>query len=500
MEKTREAILAKLMSWATDVTNTKIYWLNGMAGTGKTAIAYSFAEILDDIQMLGATFFCSRIEDDARNVGRIFPTIAYQMALRFPSMWHAIADIIRRDPDAGHRSLRRQFSDLIVTPLKLVSIDRTAGLIPIICIDGLDECANQTLVVDMLSIISQYSSTLPVKFFITSRPDQHIRFKFNKQDLALYSKFILHDVEADIVNADIGIYMRNRLANIAQEWRGGVLLDHWPSQSQLAALIQCADKLFIYAATVCDYISKGDNIKRRLEAVIQGNLNGKTRALDDLYSYILHAAYTASDDEERPDIEQVLRVVTSALSPLSVKGISDILHIDDSRVTAALSPLHSVVYVPSPLTSDQKVSTFHASFPDYIHNSKRSGNNFLDPSKSHRFLALRCFETMQMSLKENICCLDENLMVTEIPITEHISEGLTYACIHWPSHVIGATQEGDALDNLYERVRRLFDHNLLHWIECMSLLGQLGIAISALRQLESWMRVIYQLSNCNQQS
>jgi hypothetical protein len=155
MEKTREAILAGLMSWATDITNTKIYWLNGMAGTGKTAIAYSFAQILDNIQMLGAPFFCSRLEDDVRNVFRIFPSIAYQMALRFPSVRHAVVDIIRRDPDAGKRSLIRQFSDLIVTPSKVMSNDGTAGVIPIIIIiDALDECAKQNLVVDMLSIIS----------------------------------------------------------------------------------------------------------------------------------------------------------------------------------------------------------------------------------------------------------------------------------------------------------------------------------------------------------
>jgi len=164
MEKTREVILAGLMSWATDTANAKIYWLNGMAGTGKTTIAYSSSEIVDNIKSLGATFFCSRLEDDTRNVSRIFSTIAYQMALRFPSVLYALVDVIRRDPDAGNKSLRHQSSDLIVTPSKVGLTNHTA--IPIIIIiDASDECANQDLVVDMLSIISQYSSILPVNFF-----------------------------------------------------------------------------------------------------------------------------------------------------------------------------------------------------------------------------------------------------------------------------------------------------------------------------------------------
>jgi len=42
-EGTREAILAQLMAWAIDAHNTKIFWLSGMAGTGKTTIAYTFS-------------------------------------------------------------------------------------------------------------------------------------------------------------------------------------------------------------------------------------------------------------------------------------------------------------------------------------------------------------------------------------------------------------------------------------------------------------------------
>ena len=50
-ENTRTAILATLQAWASDNSTTKVYWLNGMAGTGKTMIAYSFSEILNGIVM-----------------------------------------------------------------------------------------------------------------------------------------------------------------------------------------------------------------------------------------------------------------------------------------------------------------------------------------------------------------------------------------------------------------------------------------------------------------
>lgn len=176
-----------------------------MAGTGKTTLAYTLSEILDTNLMLGATFFCSRLEDDSRNVNCIFPTIAYGLAQRFPSVFHALVNILSKDPDAGCKSLQNQFSDLIATPLKAASND-LAGRPVVIVIDALDECADQKGVATILSIISQYSASLPIKFFFTSCPEQLIRRSFNQAPQ--HSKFVLHNVEEDIVNSDIEIYTR----------------------------------------------------------------------------------------------------------------------------------------------------------------------------------------------------------------------------------------------------------------------------------------------------
>ena len=60
MKGTRQQILAELEEWAFDDTAPRVCWLNGMAGTGNTCIAHTFSEILDEKQMLGASFFCSR--------------------------------------------------------------------------------------------------------------------------------------------------------------------------------------------------------------------------------------------------------------------------------------------------------------------------------------------------------------------------------------------------------------------------------------------------------
>ncbi|KAF9553613.1 hypothetical protein CPC08DRAFT_767418 [Agrocybe pediades] len=48
-ETTREQILQDLRQWAdgSDGADSKVFWINGMAGTGKTTILYSFCQWLE---------------------------------------------------------------------------------------------------------------------------------------------------------------------------------------------------------------------------------------------------------------------------------------------------------------------------------------------------------------------------------------------------------------------------------------------------------------------
>ena len=88
--KTREKILADLVAWAADAGDTSIYWLNGMAGTGKTTIDFTFSQILDNIRALGASFFCSLLDADSNNADLIFPTLAYELARHSTAASHAL--------------------------------------------------------------------------------------------------------------------------------------------------------------------------------------------------------------------------------------------------------------------------------------------------------------------------------------------------------------------------------------------------------------------------
>ena len=150
---TRTTILKSIGMWAIDVTKPKIYWMNGMAGTGKTTITYSLSIFLKSRNILGGTFFCSRLVDECTKVDRIFPTIAYNLARNYPPLAHTILRALKNDPDAANRTIKQQFTDLVVKPIR-ESATQLAGRPVVVVIDGLDECANQTDVRTLLSVIN----------------------------------------------------------------------------------------------------------------------------------------------------------------------------------------------------------------------------------------------------------------------------------------------------------------------------------------------------------
>src|SRR5882757_7167198 len=77
---TRVGVLIDIENWVYDRHMRMVYWLNGLAGTGKTTITQSFAERMYAAGLLGASFFCSRDFNDRQNLRLIFPTLAFQLA------------------------------------------------------------------------------------------------------------------------------------------------------------------------------------------------------------------------------------------------------------------------------------------------------------------------------------------------------------------------------------------------------------------------------------
>ena len=137
---TRTEISHQIREWALSPQGSCMFWLNGMAGTGKSTISRSVAKAFKESGSLGASFFFKRHENDRRSALKLFPTIAGQLATHIPQLAAGIQRAIQNDSGIATKALREQFDKLLLQPL--LRDDVPASPVPtlLIVIDALDEC------------------------------------------------------------------------------------------------------------------------------------------------------------------------------------------------------------------------------------------------------------------------------------------------------------------------------------------------------------------------
>ena len=492
-------MLSQLEDWLNNERDRHVFWLNGLAGTGKSTIAQTFAETAFADGMLGASFFCSRSYDNRSNLRKIFPTLAFQLARRYPDFRRELLSVLTANPDVGQETLCSQMEKLIVQPFQEVEIAT------LIVIDALDECQDEEPASALLSVLSLYIHEIPsVKFFITGRPESRIRAGFRLESLRPLTDVLrLHEVEPSSVDSDIRLFFEIKLAGIAKNRSDCDLLEEWPSSAELDILSTKAAGLFIYAATVVRFIaSEGHHPKERLSDIValpESTTQEGKAGLDQLYTEVLHQAFLnihIDDEKFYSRFRSVVGAVVLMFNPLPVSALLNLL--GAPNVSTVLRTLHSLLIIPTNQSDQMPIQILHKSFPDFLTNPKRCTENqfLIEPSIGHRDILLSCLKLMKGRLKKNICQLEDYThlnTVVDLAVhkTTYIGDALEYACRFWARHLVNA-ESGVGVQEVHDAIDEFFTTCFLYWVEVLSLIGDLDIGVYALNDIDQWyMRVSY---------
>ncbi|KAJ7863330.1 hypothetical protein B0H14DRAFT_2349045, partial [Mycena olivaceomarginata] len=150
-EGTRDRVLSDLQAWSQDDRREGgLLWLYGSAGMGKSAVSQNFAANCEKEGTLGGSFFFKR-QDVGRGTWKgLFPTLAYQLATTFEELRGSIHEAVEDDRLIFGQAMLHQFRKLLVVPLNQAP---PLTLHPIIVIDGLDECEDRGVQVQLLKLI-----------------------------------------------------------------------------------------------------------------------------------------------------------------------------------------------------------------------------------------------------------------------------------------------------------------------------------------------------------
>jgi WD40 repeat protein len=483
------------MRWAKDPEERHVFWLNGLAGTGKSTIAQTFSEMVAKAGTLGASFFCSRDYLDRKELKNIFPTLAYQLACHYPTFRTQIIRAIKQDPTVARNALISQLEVLIVDPLSSTNISC------IIVVDALDECVDDQPASAILSVLGRFVNRLPsVKFFITGRPEPRIRTGFRLPLLEpLTQVFLLHKVEPSEVDEDIRLYLEEKLSAVVKRRSDLDLSDPWPLDQDLAALTKKSSGLFIFASTLVRFVgSEHHEPGERLQLIVtpsDSTVHEGRAGIDPLYAQVLMHAF--SDVEETTvftNLRRVLGAVILAFNPLSRAQIAKILDINTPLITTTLRHLHSVLLVPN--EGSKEIRVFHKSFPDFLQDRGRCSNSsfFIDSSVHHGNMALGCLELLKR-LKRNPCGLPDFVMnkeVLNLPdlLEDSVGSGSRYACGYWAMHVRLSPTTNNYAIQLVASAIDFFKSDPLPWIEVMSLENRLESMVHSIYKLFDWIGMV----------
>lgn len=478
--ETRVDLLHHIKEWACNPRQKCIFWLNGMAGTGKSTISRTMAQYFKKEGQLGASFFFKREERDRGTAKKFFTTICAQLLLHIPALIPHVEMAIDKDPYISGKLMKEQFDKLVLQPL--LSLKRSESTVVVIVIDALDECEDKDDIRGILQLLPQVQKCkcMYIRIFLTSRPELPIRPVLEENNN--HHGLVLHELSKTVVEKDIRVFLKAKFSEIKKVRK---IAGEWPGDDTLETLVMRAVPLFISAATICRFV--GDEKWRpesRLLTILQDPAATSGSQMDRTYLPVLNQLLSGANDREAKQLKQefqnIIGVIILLATPLSVNDLAQLIDLPKIDISNRLDGFHSVLSVPEHIHSPIRI--LHLSFQEYLLTTESFFH--IDEKETHRKIALHCLRVMNTSLKHNICGLPnygtQRDDIDSRAINENLSADLQYACQYWVYHL--DRSEARIVESLaFDFLKKHF----LHWLEALSLMGVISMAVAVIDILQS---------------
>lgn len=503
LPNTRVDLLREISGWVDDPEAEAVFWLNGMAGTGKSTISRTLARSYSERGRLGASFFFKRGEGDRGGVSKVFPTITAQLIERLPALAIHVKDVIDGDPRIFEKALQEQFQKLILEPLSKASPHIRQVHVLLIVIDALDECNGDEDVRLIIYLLSRTNSSMAprLRIFITSRPELPIRLGFHALK-GTCRELILHEIEESVIKHDLSVYFGHNLTKIRNEYNDSVLQHRqlrptWPGRLEIQNLVDMASPLFIFAATVCRFLADRRNgaPDTKLRQVLEQQTKSQRSKLDTTYLPVLDQLLANLSNNEKTvvlqNFQKFIGSVVLLAYPLPTSALTHLLDIPLDIIDNQLDSLHSILSISSSPSSPLRL--LHLSFRDFLVDpSKRDKYPYwVNETTTHKRLVTNCLRVMKKGLRTDICGVKgpgtPRASIDQRTISDKLAPEVRYACQYWVYHVQKA--EDNLVD--HDQVHRFLQQHFLHWLEALSLVERASESLQNIRILQSLCQVCF---------
>lgn len=433
---TRHEVLANINHWIHDeASDSNCSWFTGIAAVGKTAVALTTAQCLldrrcitadtkavsrypeGDAPILAAQYFANYTLDSAE-IGRLFPTLALQLAEGSPFAMNLIHDVIEETPSLVNKFGEEQATSLFFNPLRELC-KLAAPRAVVVLIDGLDELKSpdgdnhgQTAILrEVTRILCAGAQSLPknVKLVLLSRPEAPIIESISLDVL----RYHLDTTES---RKDVHRLFQKRLSSLGHP---GI-----PSRTQHDLLCRAADGHLGWAEQAMHWLSDildqagaqaFDDAVKEISQLVCSELSG----LNILYCYILLRCLPSKLNLRKKSLEglhKVLGVWVVLVEPQAISTIEKLVkHKQPFDVLRCFKRLSSLYATGAKHVTLDTVPCPHKSFFDFITSKALLSGKIplqfqelvgvsIDPAIAHKALGYSCFRILNSEETQSYAC------------------------------------------------------------------------------------------------
>jgi WD40 repeat protein len=360
-------VFKAIHKWLDDPVGTRVFWIVGDPGLGKSAIAAELASRCGDV---GAIHFCREGNERRADPRAALTSIAYQLATQIPEYMQRVGTL-NLGPILGAKLAQTVFEELIVAPLASTKpVDRPL----LVVVDALDEAksGSRNELADLIGGLSR-EGPMWLRFVVTSRYRKDVTVPL--QDVKPFR--LARDDENNV--DDLGEYVDRVIAPLVPI--GSI------SAVERTAVLKASEGLFLYLVLLADQVrrqevdlTRPDTLPKGLGHVLLGFFR---RQFPNVPAFV-------------SKIRAALELVAAASASLSIEELSRILgwtkYTPRERLDA-LGPLFAV--------EGGVLRPFHTSVVEWLTDEKRAGPYHVLAELGDRVLAEEGLRALgQGSLKE----------------------------------------------------------------------------------------------------
>jgi hypothetical protein len=471
----------------------RLLWIKGDPGKGKTMMTIGLIDELsksrashtvvpaasslnDNSTPFLAFFFCQDTIPILNNAASVLRGLIYMLAVQSENLLRYVQEeyvVAGKQSFEGHNaiySLRGILSNML----------NDASLPPTyLLVDALDECTFGLS--DLLNVITDDSirRQSKVKWLLTSRDTPGIKRYLQPDSQGVK---ISLELQANNVSRAVAAFVDYKLQHLAEVQ----LYDADLRAEVKQQLCDRAEGTFLWVALVCKELESVPLYRTREV------LRGLPPGLDPLYDRMM-TQIEAQDPKTLRYCRNVLQSITLAIRPLRLEELAIMASLPTDQFGNVQAVIDLVSRCGSFLTVREGIVSFvHLSAKDYF--TLGSGQQVLDVAmeEGQRRIADRLLDAMDSMLQRDMC----NLQKPGVRIQDATSQirnssllQIGYACEYWVEHIQAGGQACSGIMADGGKVHSFLQVHLLHWLEVMSLLQRMPVALAAIQKLFSILSV-----------